>query len=220
MNYRLLVIQNISYSFVDDNPSFLQQELVKDAIAEYTKYANLNVDLVSDKKTKKSAHIRISFKAANGAWSAIGTDALKIREGPTMNLGFLAGSSDPGDNRDKFYNLTLHEFGHAFGLAHEWSRTWNTAWGKLDEEEEESDAIKQHKTSFQPHDTSNFSQPEQHSIMRCVQCCLILGLFFLHHDQVLPLQGIGRRPPPYRRSLCQRQSLAHSYLSRKGRWSR
>ena len=115
---RLLVIQNVSYSFVDDAaPSFLQEELVKDAIAEYTCYANVNL-VPTSKDHKKPADIRISFKNTEFAWSAIGTDALKINTGATMRLAFLLRDLRT-ENRDALYNLTLHQFGHAFGLAHE-----------------------------------------------------------------------------------------------------
>jgi hypothetical protein len=88
----------------------------------------------SGKKT-----IRISFDEKQGAYSAVGTDALNRSESePTMNLGWLdppgtktsAGSFTfkgqtytvpPGQPRNNNENgaTVQHEFGHAIGMIHE-----------------------------------------------------------------------------------------------------
>jgi len=151
---------SFSYSFVGGAPSFSKQELVKDAITKYTRYANVNLAPAPEGQ-EVSASIRISFDGTRGAWSAIGTDALQIKSGATMNLGFLSAEPSNDEERKKFYDLTLHQFGHAFGLAHEWNRAWATL---IDEEDYE--AVKQHKTAFPHNNTSNFSKPDTDSIMK------------------------------------------------------
>jgi len=69
--------------------------------------------------TTPDEHIRISFMADEGSWSALGTDALIEsyfpRYLPTMNYGWL--EDDTGDA--EYNRVVLHEFGHALGLIHE-----------------------------------------------------------------------------------------------------
>jgi hypothetical protein len=91
-------------TFVDG--SQYMRDMVMRVAPEWTKYANINFEFVSD----PNAEIRISFSPGMGAWSYIGTDNLNpgIR-GQTMNL-----DSDWVDEA-----TILHEFGHMLGLAHE-----------------------------------------------------------------------------------------------------
>lgn len=61
-----------------------------------------------------AAIIRVSFKNG-GSWSFVGTDALAIRTGATMNLGWLYEQTPESEWR----RVVLHEFGHVLGLDHE-----------------------------------------------------------------------------------------------------
>ena len=81
-----------------------------------------------------------------------------------MNLSFL--STEPSTtNRDQIYSLVLHQFGHAFGLAHEWDPTW----GDLKPDTGMKKSFTQHTASYRAYATSNFPNPDQGSIMKCVQ---------------------------------------------------
>jgi hypothetical protein len=102
---------------------------------EFQKYSNIKFTF--DPKGKKT--IRISFNEKEGAFSAVGTDALNRTENqPTMNLGWLdppgskntAGqfvfkgktySVPAGEPRNNNQNgaTVIHEFGHAVGMIHE-----------------------------------------------------------------------------------------------------
>lgn len=90
-----------------------------------------------DQDGKKT--IRVSFKESDGAYSAVGTDALnRSGEQATMNLGWLdapGGKTSPGKftfkgkdytvpagqsrNKNEVGATVLHEFGHAVGFIHE-----------------------------------------------------------------------------------------------------
>jgi hypothetical protein len=96
-----------------------------------------NIKFSFDPNGKKT--IRISFDEKQGAYSAVGTDALNRAENePTMNLGWLdppgskteSGSFTfksqtytvpPGQPRNNNENgaTVQHEFGHAIGMIHE-----------------------------------------------------------------------------------------------------
>lgn len=157
------MIQTIYYAFLGNTPEEWQRELVEDAVTEYTRYANVDLIDASDDKTKP-ADIRISFVREDGAWSAIGTDALKIVKEATMNLGFL--TTKPNENNhDQIYNLVLHQFGHALGLAHE----WDPDWAKLKSDSGKPRAFLQHTAAYRDERTSNFRTPDTDSIMKCVR---------------------------------------------------
>ena len=102
---------------------------------DFQKYSNIKFTF--DPKGKKT--IRISFNEKDGAYSAVGTDALNRPETQsTMNLGWL---DPPGDknstgqftfkgktytvpageprNRNQNGATVMHEFGHAVGMIHE-----------------------------------------------------------------------------------------------------
>lgn len=80
-----------------------QKQIVRQFAPQWTEHANLT--FVFD--DAPAAQIRISFDDL-GAWSYIGTDALRIPSNqPTMNFGW----QDQG--------VVLHEFGHMIGMIHE-----------------------------------------------------------------------------------------------------
>lgn len=80
-----------------------QRSIVTEFAPQWTQHANLQLDFGD----APDAEIRIAF-ADDGAWSYLGTDARSIpADQPTMNFGWLDEA------------VVLHEFGHAFGLAHE-----------------------------------------------------------------------------------------------------
>lgn len=81
-----------------------QKSLAQEEALLWTRHANLKFDF----NDAHDAQIRVSFDAADGAWSYVGTDCLSIPRGQaTMNLGFQDGGT------------SIHEFGHAIGLGHE-----------------------------------------------------------------------------------------------------
>ncbi len=87
---------------------------VKEAAREWVGpgMANLTLDFVA-----RDGNIRISFMAG-GSWSLIGNSVLKYTnpDEATMNFSWpLRDDLTPADIRGE----TLHEFGHALGLAHE-----------------------------------------------------------------------------------------------------
>ncbi|KAG6374204.1 hypothetical protein JVT61DRAFT_4858 [Boletus reticuloceps] len=183
---------SISYTFLDGKPLNWQLELVQRAITEYTRYANVNL-IRTPKDKDESADIRISFKCGGGAWSAIGTDALKIAKGvATMNLGFLSidsGGSGPqttGD-RELTYNLILHQLGHTFGLAHEWQDGW------VQVRRGHGNAIlEQHIAVFKETEeqgTSNFQEPDEKSIMRF----FIPANYYLDSGKLVGPNGLSDR---------------------------
>jgi astacin (peptidase family M12A) len=81
-----------------------QHDIVKKYAPQWCNYANLKFVFGND----ADADFRISFDSNDGAWSYIGNDCkgIPLNEA-TMNLGW----QEEG--------VTLHEFGHAIGLAHE-----------------------------------------------------------------------------------------------------
>lgn len=105
----------ISVLFLDDDQEKI--ELFKMAISQWQKYINLKISLYFSKRELSSRKniIRVSFNEKEGRnYSAIGTD---------FNDGFFAKKrlniAVVKESRIKFYQTSLHEFGHALGLLHE-----------------------------------------------------------------------------------------------------
>jgi len=94
-----------------------QKDMVREISPEWTRHANLHFEFTDD----PTAKIRVSFDAADGAWSYVGTDNASIPlHAATLNLGW----QDEG--------VILHEFGHMIGLSHEHQNpdggiNWNEA---------------------------------------------------------------------------------------------
>jgi len=108
------------------------EKVVKEQLEPYT-----NIKFSFDPNGKRT--IRISFNPKEGAYSAVGTDALmRSINQPTMNLGWLDApgtSSQPGKftwkgktytvpagqprNKNENGATVMHEFGHALGFIHE-----------------------------------------------------------------------------------------------------
>lgn len=95
---------------------------IAEAAAEWTKYANLQLDFGSPgahrewslADTSAAADIRIGFDDG-GYWSVIGTEALALAPGESsMNLEDFDFGLPPG-----WRSVVLHEFGHALGFLHE-----------------------------------------------------------------------------------------------------
>ena len=73
---------------------------------------------------KGYAEIRISFDPKHGgrnAWSEVGRDALRVKEGPTMYLGCIDGKPQSLDDfpSSKDHQTIQHEALHALGCYHE-----------------------------------------------------------------------------------------------------
>jgi hypothetical protein len=106
-------LPTINCRFLDGDAT--QRKKVEAKAHIWEQYANIKFKFIAS----GDAHIRISFTADTGSWSAVGTDALVERYfpkfQPTMNFGWLKANSD-----DKEYErVVVHEFGHALGLIHE-----------------------------------------------------------------------------------------------------
>ena len=125
-------ILNVVFLGGDEWQKAWVEKVVKEQLEPYT-----NVKFSFDPNGKRT--IRVSFKPNDGAYSAVGTDALmRSLDQPTMNLGWLDAPgtrTEPGKFKwkGKTYNVpagqprnknvngatVMHEFGHALGFIHE-----------------------------------------------------------------------------------------------------
>lgn len=81
------------------------EDAIKLVVEERIKpLCKLNFKFVS---MDEKPNVRISFDPKGGAWSFIGTDHLKEKNGPTMNFGWYDAQT------------IIHEFGHLLGMIHE-----------------------------------------------------------------------------------------------------
>lgn len=93
--------QTIKVGFIGG--SVAQRDLVKAALAEWAKYANLKFEY----PTSGMTNVRVSFNPGS-AYSYIGVDCNAVPQSKeTMNIGFGG------------LEVALHECGHFVGLAHE-----------------------------------------------------------------------------------------------------
>lgn len=100
--------------FLDGSDSSKEQLL--SIFQEEIGYTSLKVDAFYSACPMEGAQIHVSF-ANDGAWSAVGTDALAIPSDlPTMNLANLGGGEQW---TDAMKGTARHEVGHALGLLHE-----------------------------------------------------------------------------------------------------
>lgn len=139
---------------------------MKTAFAEFSRYANVSFVPADE---SDSASIRIAFDGAQ-AWSAIGTDALKLHGQPTMNLGVIGKTSIS----DEDHSVALHEVGHVLGLAHEWDGenthiSTNSIKGDKAIAKHHADVILQHAHNHAGKVLSNFDTLDDSSIMRYAQ---------------------------------------------------
>lgn len=88
------------------------QSKVRQYATEWSKYANMTLEFVDS----EPSDIRISFDSDDGSWSYIGrTNSYIPSYRATMNFGWF----NTQTSNTEFRRTTLHEFGHALGLAHE-----------------------------------------------------------------------------------------------------
>lgn len=97
----------VGVKFLDGSAS--QRRKVQHWAEHWLEFANLNFRFGAP-----NGEIAITFRPG-GSYSLIGTDAMAVTYGPTMQFGWV--TDDSGDESDRA--VILHEFGHALGLGHE-----------------------------------------------------------------------------------------------------
>jgi hypothetical protein len=95
----------IKYSFVSGEfgGTDMQHDKVKRVIQEWTLYANVEFKEVFTGQ----AELRIAFDPDGGSWSLVGTDNLKAKNQPTMNLGWIDPESEQATDSESA--VILHE---------------------------------------------------------------------------------------------------------------
>ncbi len=94
-------------------PTDLQRYLVEKVVDEIKEFVNLDFQFT---KPLADSDIRIGFLNGAGSWSYIGTDALKVKDDFTMNLGWIPKS---GTFTQSDIGTIRHEILHAIGALHE-----------------------------------------------------------------------------------------------------
>ncbi len=111
--------------FLNGSP-YLRDKVITFA-RRWANHANLHFVVTTN---KAQSDIRVGFKinGDKGSWSYFGTDADRYRKGKqTMNFGWF----DRNTPDSELIRTTVHEFGHAIGLAHEHLSPVNTIkWDK------------------------------------------------------------------------------------------
>lgn len=119
--------RKLKVAFIDDKTSVLLRERVLKYASQWSEHANITFHEVTP---HDAPDIRVTFKG-NGHWSRIGIDSLSEPGSPSMSLLITDASSDEDVRR-----VSLHEFGHAIGLAHEHQLPSSAAIGWVDSEVE------------------------------------------------------------------------------------
>ncbi len=88
-----------------------QRRLVAEVASEWNRWSGLQLRFVEG----AVGPVRVGFDPAQGSWSYVGTDALLVQAGPTVNLGWVRAGMEETEAR----RVILHEFGHVLGLVHE-----------------------------------------------------------------------------------------------------
>ncbi|ASA21633.1 hypothetical protein [Paenibacillus donghaensis] len=154
----------ISVYFMDGDP--LVHEKVRKYALEWTEYANIIFDFVSD---PTNSEIRISFEGTSSN-SKVGTDCLSVaKDKPTMHFGWL----EPDSSDDEFSRVVLHEFGHALGLIHEHqSPEGNVPWDEpavyryyLENDGWDRDTTFMNVLKRYSHSETNYTEFDKNSIM-------------------------------------------------------
>ncbi|MEJ2880563.1 M12 family metallopeptidase [Pedobacter sp. GR22-6] len=111
--------------FMNGSP-YLRNKVITHA-RKWANHANIHFAVT---KNKAESDIRVGFKinGDQGSWSYFGKDADRYRKGKqTMNFGWFNKKTDEAE----LIRTTVHEFGHAIGLAHEHLSPVNTInWNK------------------------------------------------------------------------------------------
>lgn len=102
--------RTINVGFLGGNN--VQRTRVQPYFHEWSKSANIKFRFLLN---VSNADIRVDFNPNDGSWSYLGTDALAIETGPTMNFGWLT----PDEDETEYRRVVLHEVGHSLGLEHE-----------------------------------------------------------------------------------------------------
>jgi hypothetical protein len=128
INYKNQIVNN---NYSDKVGKFVMDTIMKNIAP----LVNLKFkwDITDPSITQENSDVRIMFVKELGAWSQLGTEALKIpKNEASMNLGWIDSETDYDDLEFKGTGIVvIHEFGHMLGMIHEHSREDATlVWNK------------------------------------------------------------------------------------------